>query len=118
MTTEHRGGVFAYFQHPLMPNAKLYALRRVSSHICTLSATTTATLDKRIAYCNFLERSSGMIIGLPFRACDFLKASVTIGELSVRMVVPIDMKKLRTISTDAGVYISRGFNSCIPERRC
>ena len=104
MTTEHRGGVFAYFQHPLMPNAKLYALRRVSSHICTLSATTIATLDKRIAYCNFLERSSGMIIGLPFRACDFLKASVTIGELSVRMVVPIDMKKLRTVSTGAGVY--------------
>lgn len=118
MSTEHRGGVFAYSQHSPLPNAKLYALRRVSSHICTLPAIAPATFVKHVAHCNFLERSSGMIIGLPNRACDFLKASVTIGELSVRMVVPIDMKKLRTISTDAGVYISRGFNSCIPERRC
>lgn len=98
-----QGRLFAYFQHPQMLNAKLHALRRVSSHICTLSATATATLYKRVAYCNFLERSNGMIIGLPFRACDFLKASVTIGELSVRMVVPIDMKKLHAISKGADV---------------
>ena len=39
-----------------------------------------------------------MIIGLPFRACTFLNASVMIGELSVRMVVPIDMKKLENVS--------------------
>jgi len=35
-----------------------------------------------------------MIIGLPFRACARLKASVMMGELSVRMVVPMDMKNL------------------------
>ena len=118
MSTKHRGGVFAFFQHLQLPNAKLYALRRVSSRICTLSAIAPTTFVKRVAYCNFLERSSGMIIGLPYRACDFLKASVTIGELSVRMVVPIDMKKLRTVSTDAEVYKSWGIKSCIPERRC
>lgn len=60
-------------------------------------------LRRLVAYCNFLERSNGMIIGLPFRACDFLKASVTIGELSVRMVVPIDMKKLHAISKSTDV---------------
>lgn len=39
-----------------------------------------------------------MIIGRPFRACALLNASVIIGELSVRIVVPMDMKKLVTLS--------------------
>lgn len=39
-------------------------------------------------------RSTGMIMGRPLRICAALKASVRIGELSVRIVVPIPMKKL------------------------
>jgi len=35
-----------------------------------------------------------MIMGLPFRACAFLNNSVIMGELSVRIVEPIDMKNL------------------------
>ena len=38
--------------------------------------------------------SIGMMIGRPCRACAFRKASVRIGELSVRIVVPMDMKNL------------------------
>ena len=46
------------------------------------------------ASCLLLILSIGMINGLPFRACALLNASVMIGELSVRIVVPIDMKNL------------------------
>jgi hypothetical protein len=35
-----------------------------------------------------------MIMGLPFLACARRKASVMMGELSVRIVVPMDMKNL------------------------
>ena len=38
--------------------------------------------------------SIGSTIGLPCRACAVLNASVRIGELSVRIVMPMDMKKL------------------------
>ena len=57
--------------------------------------------------------SIGMIIGLPFRACAFLNASVMMGELSVRMVVPIDMKKLGTVS--AHRPITAFHSDCIPK---
>ena len=42
----------------------------------------------------------GIMIGPPFRAWAFWKSSVIIGELSVRIVVPMDMKKLCGVSVD------------------
>ena len=43
-----------------------------------------------------LTRCIGVMMGLPCRACAFRKASVRIGELSVRIVMPMDMKNLKS----------------------
>ena len=49
-----------------------------------------------LSTCNLLILWAGVTIGLPSRACAALNASVRIGELSVRIVMPMDMKKLES----------------------
>jgi hypothetical protein len=58
------------------------------------------------------------MIGLPCRACAFCSASVRMGELSVRIVVPMDMKNLDTIISDHGSLPTLFLMSRLPKRRC
>ena len=44
--------------------------------------------------------STGRTSGLPCRACAFRKASVIMGELSVRIIVPMDIKHLEVHVSD------------------
>lgn len=59
-----------------------------------MSSFSFASAYEPITACLLRERSNGIIIGRPLRAWARRNASVTIGELSVRIVVPMDMKKL------------------------
>ena len=56
-----------------------------------------------------------MITGGPWLAWARAKAAVMMGELSVRMVVPMDMKNLRKVSARLRKFLDI-FSSCIPER--